>query len=133
MLRTMKIYFLIAGQALCLFSLWVLARADFVRLVRQACRVQAMVTGYRSTWNEGSRSFAPIYRFTSEGAEHEVTEALYSTVAKPPLGTAVRLVHPQGRPDLARVPRPLLWIAVYGVLLLLEAMLLSKMTGWIGN
>ena len=127
----MVLYFLLAGQALCLFSLWVLARADLVRLTRPACGVEAVVTGYRSTWNEGSRSYAPVYRFTSEGAEHEVTEALHSTVQKPPVGTAVSLRHPQGRPDLARVPRPLLWLAVYGLLVGLEAVLLAKMLGWL--
>jgi len=127
----MVLYFLIAGQALCLFSLWVLARADIVRLTRPACRVEAVVTGYRSTWNEGSKSYAPVYRFTSEGAQHDVTEAVYSGARKPAVGTAISLRHPQGRPDLARVPRPLLWLAVYGLLVGLDVMLLAKMMGWL--
>ena len=127
----MVLYLLIAGQALCLFSLWVLARADLVRLTRPACRVEAVVTDFRSTWNEGSRSYAPVYRFTSEGAAHEVTEALYSGARKPPVGTPVALQHPKGRPDLARVPRPLLWLSVYGLLVGLEAVLLAKMMGWL--
>ena len=127
----MKLYFLIAGQALCLFSLWVLARRDWVRMTRPARRVEAEVTGYRSTWNEGSRSYAPVYRFTSEGAEHEVVEAVYSGAQKPDLGTVVALSHPAGRPDLAQVPRPLMWLAVYGLLVVMEAMLLAKMLGWL--
>ena len=127
----MELTFLIAGQALCLFSIWVLARADLVRLTRPSRRVEAVVTGFRSTWNEGSRSYAPVYRFASEGGEHEVTEALYSGARKPPVGTAVALQHPEGRPDLARVPRPLLWLAIYGLLAGLEAALLAKMLGWL--
>ena len=127
----MVLYFLLAGQALCLFSIWVLARADFVRLMRPACRVEAVVTGYRSYWDDGGKSYAPVYRFTSEGAEHEVADAVFGSSRKPPLGTTVELVYPEGRPDLARVPRPLMWLAVYGVLVGLEAVLLAKMMGWL--
>lgn len=129
----MELYFLIAGQALCLFSLWVLARRDFVRLTRPPVQVEAEVTGYRSTWNEGSRSYAPVYGFTSEGAEHEVVEAVYSGAEYPPRGTRVALSHPAGRPELAQVPRPLMWIAVYGLLLFMEAALLTKMMGWLAD
>ncbi len=129
----MELYLLLAGQALCLFSLWVLARRDFVRLTRPPVRVEAEVTGYRSTWNEGSRSYAPVYRFTSEGAEHEVVEAVYSGPEYPPRGTMVVLRHPAGCPELAQVPRPLMWLAVYGLLVFLEGMLLAKMMGWIGS
>ncbi len=127
----MVLYFLIAGQALCLFSLWVLARRDIVRLTRPAVRVDGVVTGYRSTWDEGARSYAPVYHFTIEGAEHEVVEAVYSGVQKPPLGTVVALRYPAGRPDLAQVPRPLMWLAVYAVLAGLEVVLLAKMMGWL--
>ena len=127
----MKLYFLIAGQALCLFCLWVLARRDWVRLTRPSRRVEAEVTGYRSTWNEGARSYAPVYHFASEGGEHEVVEAVYSGAQKPDLGTVVALSHPAGRPDLAQVPRPLMWLAVYVLLAGLEAALLAKMMGWL--
>ncbi|WP_298190920.1 DUF3592 domain-containing protein [Novosphingobium sp.] len=129
----MELYFLLAGQALCLFSLWAIARYDWVRLTRPAVRVDAEVTGYRSTWNEGARSYAPVYRFTSEGGEHEVVEAVYSGAQKPDLGTVVALRHPAGRPDLAHVPRPLMWLAVYGLLVFMDGMLLAKMMGWIGG
>lgn len=127
----MKLFFLMAGQALCLFSMSVLARRDWVRLTRPSVRVEAAVTGYRSTWNEGARSYAPVYRFTSEGAEHEVVEAVYSGVQKPPVGTVVALDHPAGRPELARVSRPLLWGSVYAALVFLQAVLMAKMMGWL--
>jgi hypothetical protein len=127
----MELYFLLAGQALCLFSLWVLARRDFVRLTRPAVRVEGVVRGYRSMWNEGSRSYAPVYGFTSEGTEHEVVEPVHSGAQKPPLGTVVALRYPAGRPDLAQVPRPLMWLAVYALLAGLEAALLAKMMGWL--
>ena len=129
----MAFYFLIAGQALCLFSLWALARADVVRLINPACRVEAVVIGYRSAWEDGSNSYAPVYRFTSDGAEHEVADAVYRPARSPPPGTSVVLSYPQGRPDLARVPRPLMWLAVYGVLVVLEGVLLAKMLGWLGG
>jgi len=127
----MKLYFLLAGQALCLFCLWVLARRDFVRLTEPSRRVMGVVTGYRSTWDEGARAYAPVFRFASEGAEHEVVDALYSGVMKPPLGTQVALRYPEGRPDLAQVPRPLLWLAVYALLAGLETVLFAAMMGWL--
>ncbi len=127
----MKLYFLLAGQLLCLFSLWVLARRDVVRLTRPSRRVIGVVTGYRSTWDEGARAYAPVYRFAGEGAEHEVVDALYSNAAKPPVGTQVALRYPEGRPDLAQVPRPLLWAAVNALLAGLEAVLFAVMMGWL--
>lgn len=125
----MELIFLIPVQVFVLFSIWVLVRADFVRLTRPAARVEAVVTGHRSMWTEGGRSYAPIYRFASEGAEHQVTEVLFRMAAAPPLGTAVSLRHPEGRPDLARVPRLVLWIMVYGVLVGLEVVLAFMMLG----
>lgn len=127
----MEIYFLLAGQALCLFSLWSLARRDLVRLTQPAVRVDAVVTGYRSRWEDGRHNYAPVYRFTSADGEREVVEMLYRAAQSPPVGTVVALRHPVGRPDLARVPRPLLWLLVYGLLVGLDAMLLAKMMGWL--
>ena len=102
-----------------------------MRLTRPSIRVDAVVSGYRSTWNEGSRSYAPVYRFTSDGAQHEVVEAVYSGAQKPDLGTVVALRYPAGRPDLAHVPRPLMWLTVYALLAGLEAVLLANMMGWL--
>jgi hypothetical protein len=127
----MELFLLLAGQALCLFSLGVLARRDLVRLTRPAVRVDGVVTGYRSTWSEGSGSYAPVYSFTSEGAEHEVVEAVYSSAQQLPLGTVVALRYPAARPDLAQVPRPLMWLTVYALLAGLEALLLAKTMGWL--
>jgi hypothetical protein len=127
----MELYFLLAGQALCLFSLWAIARFDWVRLTRPSRRVGAVVTGHRSSWSDGDKSYAAIYRFALGSTEHDVTDAVYGSSPKPPLGTRVELVHPEGRPDLARVPRPLMWLVVYGVLVGLDAVLLAKMMGWL--
>ena len=129
----MVLYFLIAGQALCLFSLWAIARHDWVRLTRPSRRITAVVTGYRSSWSDGSKSFAAIYRFALGGAEHDVIDGVYGSSPKPPVGTRVELAYPEGRPDLARPPRPLLWLSVYGLLAAMEAVLLAKMMGWIGG
>ena len=127
----MKLFFLLAGQALCLFSLWVLARRDWARLTRPSRRVMGVVTGYRSTWNEGARSYAPVFRFVGEEGTHEVVDAVYSGAMKPPVGTEVALRHPAGRPDLAQVPRPLMWATVYALLGGLEAVLFAVMMGWL--
>lgn len=129
----MVLYLLIAGQALCLFSLWAIARYDWVRLTRPARRIPAVVTGHRAGWSGGDKSFAAIYRFALGGAEHDVTDGVYGSSPKPPVGTTVELVYPEGRPDLARPPRPLLWLSVYGLLVGLDAILLAKMMGWIGG
>jgi len=129
----MELYFLIAGQALCLFSLWAIARYDWVRLTRPSRRIRAVVTGHRSSWSDGSKSFAAIYRYALGGAEHEVTDAVYGSSPKPPIGTTVELAYPEDRPDLARPPRLLMWLSVYGLLAGLEAVLLAKMMGWIGG
>ncbi len=129
----MELYFLIAGQALCLFSLWAIARYDWVRLTRASRRIGAVVTGHRSSWSDGSKSFAAIYRFTLGGAEHDVTDAVYGSSPKPPVGTRVELAYPEGRPDLARPPRPLLWLSIYGLLVGLDVVLLAKMMRWIGG
>ena len=129
----MVLYFLIAGQALCLFSLWAIARHDWVRLTRPSHRVRAVVTGHHSSWSDGSKSYAAIYRFALRGTEHDVTDAVFGSSPKPAVGTTVVLAYPEGRPDLARPPRLLLWLSVYGLLVGLEALLLAKMMGWIGG
>ncbi|WP_072382873.1 DUF3592 domain-containing protein [Novosphingobium sp. NDB2Meth1] len=127
----MKLFFLLAGQALCLFSLWVLARRDWVRLTRPSLRVMGVVTAYRSTWDEGARAYAPVFRFAGEEGTHEVVDAVYSGAMKPPVGAEVALRYPAGRPDLAQVPRPLMWAAVYALLGGLEALLFAVMMGWL--
>ena len=39
------------------------------------------------------------------------------------------LAYPVGRPDLARPPRPLLWLFVYGFLIVSLGLLIAKLLG----
>lgn len=89
------------------------------------------VIGHRSSIHNGARSFAAIYRFTAEGGAHEVIDQVYSGKPYPPVGTVVPLTYPFGRPDLARPPRPLLWLFVYAILLFMLGMLVAKAMGWL--
>lgn len=123
--------FLIAGIALCLFGLWAIGRHDWIRLTRPARRVMAEVTGHRSSWEDSSHTYAAIYRFSDESGSHEVIDSAYHAVARPPVGTLVELAYPQDRPDLARPPRPLLWIAVYLVFGYMLAVLCLSLAGWL--
>ncbi|WP_295530658.1 hypothetical protein [Novosphingobium sp. Chol11] len=125
----MKLTFLLAGLALCLFSLWALARHDWLRLTRPPRRVLATVVGYRGSMDEGHRNFAARFRFSAEGAEHEVVDAVYGSTRAFAEGTVMELVYPEGRPDLARPPRLVLWAGVYGVFVFLTTVLGTKLLG----
>lgn len=124
------IYVAIAFVALCL---WLVARNDLVRLNGIARQVRGEVIGHHSSIHDNARSYSPIYRFSAEGQTHEVTDQVYSGAPKPPVGTIVELTYPHGRPDLARVPRPLLWLWVYGALLLMLGILVGKQMGWLAG
>lgn len=122
-------WFLAAGIALCLFSLWAIGRHDLLRVIRPSRRVMAEVTGHRSSWEDSNYSYAAIYRFRDEAGEHEVVDAVYRAVASPAVGTRVELAFPEGRPDLARPPRPVLWALVYFLFFYLTGVLVAK---WFG-
>lgn len=121
------------GIAILLFSLWALGRHDLLRLVRPTRRVLAEVTGHRSSWEDSTDTYAPIYKFRDETGEHEVVDMVYKAVARPEIGTRVELAYPAGRPDLARPPRPFTWLAVYLFLAYGLTVLVAKALGWIGD
>lgn len=123
----MKQALLWLGVALCLASLWAFARHDVVRLRSPERRVLARVTGHRSIMEDGSRSHAAVYAFADESGEHEVVDLIYRPDRRPPVESMVELRYPHGRPDLARPPRPVLWFAVYGLLLWLAATLAAEL------
>ncbi len=129
----MESYFLYAGIALCLFSLWAIARHDWLRLTRPSRRALGEVTGYRSNLEDGSYSYAAIYSFADERDEHEVVDAVYSAVRQPELGAIRELAYPQGHPELARPPRLWLWGGVYLTLLGLLGVLIAKALGLLGG
>lgn len=127
----MEAWFTWGGIALCLFAIWAIARNDLVRLQRRSRRVVARVVGHRESWENSSRSYAPIYAFEAEGNHHEVVDMVHSTTPHPIMGTMCELAYPEGRPDLARPLRPLMWLAIYALLLALPALLFAHWMAWI--
>lgn len=125
----MEQYFIYGGMALCLFSLWAIARHDVLRLTRPQRRVTGEVVDHRESRDNDGISYAAIYRFVDGSGEHRVTDPVLSASRQPPLGTMRELAYPAGRPDLARPPRPLLWGAVYLFLIALVAMFVAKAMG----
>ena len=124
-------WFLYGGMALCLVSLWAIARKDWVRLRSITRTAEAEVIGHRINRDNDGTSYGAIFRFSAEGAVHEVADEMLHGSPAPPLGTKVKLTYPFGRPDLAHVARPLVWLAVYGVLIVLLGMLMAKSLGWL--
>ena len=127
----MERWFLYGGIALCLFALWAIARRDWVRWGAVMREVDAAVTGHRTSRDGDGNHYAAIYAFQAEGARHEAIDEVYSARPVPPIGQRRRLTYPARRPDLARVPRPALWLAVYGLLLGLIGVFAAKLLGWI--
>lgn len=114
--------------ALCL---WLVARGDLARLRGMTRNVPGQVIGHRCSLHDSTRSYAPIYRFTAEDGTHEVIDQVYSGAPHPPVGSWVQLAYPHGRPDLARVPRPWLWVFVYSVLIAMLGLLVAKQMDWL--
>jgi hypothetical protein len=127
----MEDWFIWIGIGLCLFSLWAVARYDWLRLTRPSRRVLARVTGHRESWENSSKSYAAIYSFSAEGGTHEVEDAVHSSYPLPEVGTLRELAYPDGHPGLARPPRPLLWLMIYAFLLALPALLFAHWMGWV--
>lgn len=119
----------LGGIALCLFALWAIARRDWLRLTRPVRRVLAEVCGHRKMVGGDGTDWAAIYRFQAEDGAHEVIDQVLSSKLSPPLGAMVELTYPAGRPDLARPPRPLMWVAVYLLLAGMVAMLAASALG----
>ncbi|MBV1690464.1 hypothetical protein KRR38_22965 [Novosphingobium sp. G106] len=127
----METAILLTGLFLCLVTLWLLGRHDWVRLTRARRRVTASVTGHRVTRDDAT-SYSAIYAFTDESGRHEVTDAVYEATPRPPIGAVCELVYPAGRPDLARPPRLVLWLCVYAVCSGCAVAIVARMAGYIG-
>lgn len=127
MLRGMRLAIILAGVAMCLFALWALWRHDRLRVAAPSRRVSAQVCGHEARWFEDTRSYAARYRFSAEGAEHEVVDAVFTPTRSPPEGAHVELAYPAGRPDLARPRRLAMWVGVYAAILLMIVVLLTQL------
>lgn len=127
----METVILSVGLFLCLACLWLLGRRDWLRIARPSRRVTASVTGHRVSHDDGT-SYSAIYAFTDESGGHEVIDAIYEPVPRPPVGTICELVYPEGHPDLARPPRLAFWLGVYAVCGGGAAAILARMFGYLG-
>lgn len=125
----MEPFILWASVALVVFALWAIARHDWLRLTRASAKVQAKVIGYRSNSDDGQKSYSARFAFDVEGQPCEVSDQLLTTQRSPPLDTEVCLHYPKGRPDLARIPRPITWGMVYSTLLAMLTVLILKLCG----
>jgi hypothetical protein len=127
----MEAWFLGAGITLCLFSLWVLIRKDWVRLRSVSRTAVAEVIGHRMSSDNDGISYAAVMRFSADGQAHEVVDALLHANPQPPVGTKITVHYPYTRPDLARISRPWTWAFVYAVLLFTLAMLIARWLDWL--
>lgn len=127
----METAILSVGLFLCLACLWLLGRRDWLRLARPRRQVTARVTGHRVSHDDGT-SYSAIYAFTDESGRHEVIDAVYEPAPRPPVGAVCELTYPEGRPDLARPPRPILWLIVYAVSGGCAGAIVARMLGYIG-
>jgi hypothetical protein len=129
----MTVLFLAIGIALVTVALAALLREDWVHLLRPRIRVEGEVVGHRSMI-EDEYSYAAVMAFTAaDGRRHEVVDSHYRPVRKPEAGARVALSYPEGRPDKARVGRPLWRAYAYAVLLCMRAILVARATGWLGE
>jgi hypothetical protein len=117
--------------ALTLFAIGAMAWRDLGWRNRRRSEVEGEVVRFKSSMSRGTEVFTPVYRFAAEGGEHEVTDVVYSARPKLAPGDKVQLAYPYGRPDLARVPRPAMWVMVYALLALMAAMLAANLLGWL--
>ncbi|MCW1383283.1 DUF3592 domain-containing protein [Novosphingobium sp. KCTC 2891] len=124
---------LLAGLALCLFSLWALLRHDVRRLIAPAREARAVVVGHVANWDDGERTYAARLRFQADEQVHEVTDQRLRRQPLPPEGAAVIVRFPAGRPDLARIPHPWMWAWVYAAVTMMAVMLLARLLGWAGS
>lgn len=81
-----------------LYALWIVGRADLLRLVQGVRYVTATVVRHDAS----SDGFVPIYEFTRAGIRQEVPGFTAHASPKPAVGTRLVLGHPARRPDLAR-------------------------------
>lgn len=115
--------------ALLGFALMAMLWHDRLRLLRPSVRVQGEVIGHRTGMSDGDTDYAAMYRFTADGAVHEVVDRYYTATKRPDVGTTRTLHYPEGRPDLARPPRMAFWIMVYALFIAMAALLFTKMLG----
>jgi hypothetical protein len=119
--------FVLAGMALLLAVLAILAAED-LRLFRHGARTsRGTVSGHRRGVDEGQPTFAPVIAFEDgEGQLRTITDSLWRAAPVPPVGTAVTVLHgPGGSP--VRVHRPLARLAGYGALLAGLVLLASRL------
>ena len=105
------------STALVLFALWAIARHDWVRLTRPSVKVRGRVVGHEAVQDDGNTCYSARIAFDVAGKPMEVLDQSRTLQTQPDVGTDVLLRYPDGRPDLARIPRSKTWIAIYAMLI----------------
>ncbi len=127
----MRDVFIWASVALCVFSLVMIARLDWLRLTLPRRRVIARVTGHRLVSDTDGTGYSAIYVFEAEGGSHEVIDQVISSRRQPDPGSLIELVYPAGHPALARKPRLVMWAIAYAFLIGLTGFLVALGLGWV--
>lgn len=79
-METIIIWVAIVFVGGCIF---LMARTDWPRLRGDSRSVTAEVVGHRSLYHDGGRSYAPIYHFLADDAQHEVIDQVYVGTQQP--------------------------------------------------
>ena len=117
------------GTALVVFSLWAISRHDVLRIMRTSFKVKARVVGHRTIWEDGQKLYSARFAFDVDGHSVEVVDQMQNSTPRPSLGSEVWLHYPRGRPDLARIARPVTWTLVYLALGATLAVMIYEMQG----
>ena len=110
-----------------------LLRQDLHFVVGPRQRAEAVVIGHDRCRDDGTVVHAAIFAFTDlNGKRHEVADGLLAQTPRPAVSTPMLLVYPEARPDLARVPRPIVRTGIYLLVGYLGAVLVARLAGWHG-
>jgi hypothetical protein len=114
---------------LATFILAISLRQDWPFRTRPRRVAQGVVFDRRQTIHDSDRCFSAMIRWRGEdGVDREFTKANLAMESSP-LGATVEFVYPLGRLELARVPSRRSRIVVYGVSLVLLAILVGRALG----
>lgn len=127
----MEAVILWAAMGIAALGLLAVVARDLPFVLDRRHRVMAVVIGHQRLHEDGNVVHAAVLSFIDHrGGEHRVVDALLSAARRPPIGTRVRIVFPERRPFLARVPRPLSRAAIYVAIGFTIAGLWSRIHGW---
>jgi hypothetical protein len=119
----------LVGLLICLFMLWSLACDDRRRWGRQQTARGKIVDFHTSYENDSkSNTYAAVVRFETETGPIEFIDDVWGSW-QPRVGRSVTVQYPIGQPKLARIPRPLLRLFFYVLLLAMAVVMVAILAG----